>query len=228
MDATNVLLLTAVFLGFTHTILGPDHYVPFVALSKANNWTYKKTFVFTFLCGIGHVGSSVLLGIFGIIIGYEISKIESIQNVLGDIAAWLLLSFGIIYSLYGIRRYYVGKRGIKGHSHEGLFHFHKNGSIHHEHKSSTNSGWILFLIFIFGPCEPLIPLLMYPAAHHSAFSILVVSLAFGLATIGTMLTIVTLLFRGVSFLSLSKYAHANHLVAGLSILACGVAVLMGL
>jgi len=27
-----------------------------------------------------------------------------------------------------------------------------------------NIHWALFLIFVFGPCEPLIPLIMYPAA----------------------------------------------------------------
>lgn len=202
--------------------------MPFVALSKANNWTYRKTLIFTFLCGIGHVASSVLLGFIGIIVGIEITKIERIQSALGDVAAWLLLSFGIIYTLYGIRHYYREKHSIAGHKHHGFFHFHKHGNNTHEHKTATNSGWALFLIFIFGPCEPLIPLLMYPAAHQNLFNAVMVSTTFSLATIGTMLITVTFLYKGVSFLPLKNFTNVSHIVAGILILVCGIAIFMGL
>ena len=35
----SILMWTAAALGFLHTILGPDHYVPFVALRRARRWT---------------------------------------------------------------------------------------------------------------------------------------------------------------------------------------------
>ena len=34
---------------------------------------------------------------------------------------------------------------------------------------------ILFTIFVFGPCEPLIPILMYPAAKSSVAGMLLVA-----------------------------------------------------
>jgi len=70
MDNSIALLsVTAVSLGFIHTILGPDHYLPFIVLSEARKWTTKKTMFITFLCGLGHVLSSVILGLIGITVG---------------------------------------------------------------------------------------------------------------------------------------------------------------
>ena len=83
-----LLTLTAASLGFVHTALGPDHYLPFIVMSKARKWSWRKTFWVTGLSGLGHVGSSVLLGAIGIAAGYGISKLEGIESMRGDWAAW--------------------------------------------------------------------------------------------------------------------------------------------
>ena len=54
-DSITLLSVTAISIGFIHTILGPDHYLPFIVLSQAKKWSLKKTMLITFLCGIGHV-----------------------------------------------------------------------------------------------------------------------------------------------------------------------------
>ncbi|MZP56571.1 MAG: hypothetical protein GT600_14080, partial [Bacteroidales bacterium] len=71
-DSITLLSATAVSIGFLHTLLGPDHYLPFIVLSEAKKWTVRKTMLITFLCGIGHVLSSVVLGLLGIGIGIEL------------------------------------------------------------------------------------------------------------------------------------------------------------
>lgn len=60
-----ILIVTAATLGFVHTILGPDHYLPFIVMSKARNWTTFRTVMITVLCGLGHVASSVVVGAIG-------------------------------------------------------------------------------------------------------------------------------------------------------------------
>ena len=49
----SLLVFTAFSVGFLHTILGPDHYIPFVAMSRSNKWTARKTALITALCGVG-------------------------------------------------------------------------------------------------------------------------------------------------------------------------------
>jgi hypothetical protein len=49
------LLASAASIGVIHTLLGPDHYIPFVALAKVRNWTTTRMAIVTALCGVGHV-----------------------------------------------------------------------------------------------------------------------------------------------------------------------------
>jgi len=83
---------------------------------------------------------------------------------------------------------------------------------------------VLFTIFVFGPCEPLIPLVMYPAARHSTAGVVLVAAAFGLATIATMLVIIAAASYGASFVKLGKLERYSHALAGLMIFVSGLAV----
>jgi nickel/cobalt exporter len=62
----NALSITAASIGFFHTLLGPDHYIPFVMIAWARKWSGLKTMIVTFLCGVGHIASSVVLGLIGV------------------------------------------------------------------------------------------------------------------------------------------------------------------
>ncbi len=44
-----ILLGAAATLGFLHSVLGPDHYVPFVMMARAQTWPRRKTAIVTFL-----------------------------------------------------------------------------------------------------------------------------------------------------------------------------------
>ncbi len=225
-----ILAGTAATIGIIHTVLGPDHYLPFIVLSKARQWTKLKTLVITFLCGIGHVLSSIILGFIGIALGIAVFKLEAIESFRGDIAAWLLLAFGFTYFVWGIHR------AIRKRSHEHI-HVHEGGETHvHQHKHlaahshphdikvASLTPWILFTIFVFGPCEPLIPLIMYPAATNDMFSVAIVASIFGLVTIGTMLSIVLVSSYGLSKLPLRRLERYSHALAGLAILLSGGAI----
>jgi len=70
-----VLYITAASIGFFHTIFGPDHYLPFIVMSKARKWSMPKTLFITLVCGIGHIASSVILGLVGIAFGIAVMKL---------------------------------------------------------------------------------------------------------------------------------------------------------
>jgi hypothetical protein len=332
-DGLTALSLTALSIGFLHTLLGPDHYVPFAAMARAGRWSLGKTMLVTILCGLGHVASSAALGIIGVAMGVAVFRLETIEALRGDIAGWLLLAFGLVYTIYGVR----GAIRNRPHAH---LHVHADGTIHahehvhdaehlHVHRSepvgacSSTSGaedvprseptpedvarevsaapaieagdrslvrrrfhattrmvssairasqheapgtqcaidspiraeafelggnhgpslpvdrreprsgetltpWILFTIFLFGPCEPLIPLVMYPAATGSLWGVAFVTTLFGLVTIATMCTIVAAMYAGAGMLPLAPLGRYGHAAAGVLILACGVAVMAGM
>ena len=99
-----ILVGTAAGIGFIHTLLGPDHYLPFIVLSKARQWSISKTLVITFLCGLGHVLSSVALGFIGIALGTAVFKLEAIESFRGAKAAWVLIAIGLTNYIWGKTR----------------------------------------------------------------------------------------------------------------------------
>ncbi len=227
-DGIIVLAGTAATIGFVHTVLGPDHYIPFIAMSKARGWSGTRTGVVTALCGLGHVMSSVILGFVGIALGTVVFKLKSLESIRGDLAGWLFIAFGFTYLLWGIRR------AVRGKSHEHK-HIHIDGESHsHTHShvtahSHVHTGvqpdvltpWVLFTIFVLGPCEPLIPLIMYPAAKSSPLTVAVVALTFSATTIATMLACVMASYFGLSKIPLPQPERYSHAIAGLTILICG-------
>ena len=227
----SALVITAASIGFLHTVLGPDHYLPFIMMSWARKWSRTKTIVITFLCGLGHIASSIVLGMIGVSLGLAVKKLELIESSRGNIAAWLLIAFGLAYLVWGLRRAYKNKPHMHTHVHTGATeHQHPHG--HHSEHSHVHNGagrtsitpWALFAIFVFGPCEPLIPILMYPAAKMGFFGVLLVVLVFGTATIGTMLVAVFLASTGVNFLPLARMQRFAHVIAGATICLCGLAI----
>lgn len=233
------LSITAVSLGFIHTLAGPDHYLPFIVMSKARNWSTLKTIFITTLCGIGHVGSSIVIGIIGIAFGLSVAHLEVFEGHRGSVAAWLFILFGFGYFAWGLWR---GMRNKKHHHHP---HVHDDGSYHkhphhhsltkehdHEHpqeKKVNMTPWILFTIFVFGPCEPLIPLLMFPAAKQSTSGVIVVATVFSVTTILTMITMVLLPLFGLKMLPMKFLERYMHAVAGFTIFICGIGIeFMGL
>ncbi|MHC4728419.1 MAG: sulfite exporter TauE/SafE family protein [Planctomycetota bacterium] len=227
----NALVITAASIGFLHTVLGPDHYLPFIMMSWARKWSRTKTIVITFLCGLGHIASSIILGMIGVSLGLAVKKLEIIESSRGNIAAWLLIAFGLAYLVWGLRRAYKNKPHMHTHIHTGAGeHQHPHG--HHSEHSHVHNGagsssitpWALFAIFVFGPCEPLIPILMYPAAKIGFFGVLMVVLVFGTVTIATMLGAVLLAGTGVNFLPLAKVQRFAHVIAGATICLCGLAI----
>ena len=147
----------------------------------------------------------------------------------------------------------VGRRASaaarRPHSH---VHTHADGTVHlHRHthadehahahtetdaadpaKRTSITPWVLFTIFVFGPCEPLIPLLMYPAATSGWASVAAVTAVFAASTLAVMLFAVAVARQGLERFSavlplrrLERYADA---AAGAAVLLCGVAVTLGL
>ena len=288
-----VLLSTAASIGVFHTAIGVDHYLPFVAMGTANRWSFRKTMLIAFACGIGHILSSVLLGLLGIFIGSQVSVLVGVESIRGDLATWFLIAFGLIYMIWGIRKAVKNKphkhilkdggeiwhghgsadkhrhnsadghghNSADGHGHggadehggaDGHGHGDANGHGHggadghgdmdghdnadghgiifddndaHSHNNGVpKSFWPLFVLFVLGPCEPLIPLLMYPAVDTGLSSVAVVAIVFGLCTIVTMLTLTAILLKGVSYIPMKKAERYSHALAGFAVLACGLAI----
>ena len=230
-SSITLLSITAISIGFLHTLLGPDHYLPFIVLSQAKKWSLRKTMIITFFCGMGHVLSSVILGLLGVAVGISVSKLVFMESFRGNIAAWLFIAFGLVYMVISIRNLIRRKKHDHSHFHfNGRKHTHEHNHhqehvhVHEKNETINTTPWILFLIFVFGPCEPLIPILMYPAAQHNIGGAVFVSLLFSAVTIATMLAIVLAFSFGLNKINLKPVEKYSHLIAGSMIFVSGLAI----
>lgn len=198
-----ILLLSTLTIGFLHA-LAPDHWLPFVALAKAQGWSRLKLTWVTLLAGLGHIASGLLIAGIGAALGWANEQVDSLEAVRGNVASLLLIGFGIVYMLWGLKTY-------------GRPHTHAT------HRAHTITYWTLFALVVFGPCEPLIPL-VFAGAAYGWMRVLLIVAVFGLTTISMMLVQVHLGLSGLSLWRSHKFEHASNVIAGAIILLTGITI----
>lgn len=205
MTELTVLIASALTIGLVHA-LAPDHYIPIAAMGRAGRWSIPKLVLITLLAGVGHIGSSVVIGAVGFALGLAVSRLEAIEGSRGQVAGLLLIGFGLAYAVWGLKR-------ARQH--------------HHEHRPSRAdvTVWLLIAIFVLGPCEPLIPL-MFAAGVQGWAAVWTVVLVFGVATIFVMLAGTMLVFAGASAARLGVFEKYSHAFAGAVIGLTGAAVML--
>lgn len=205
-----ILLASAVSVAFFHS-LAPDHWVPFVALAKGSRWKMRRLALITTLAGIGHVASSLLIGAAGLWAGWAVHRLEGVEAWRGGVAIWMLIGFGAAYTLWGLKH---------------AQHPHPHLSVKDAVAAyAARRVWLLIAVLVFGPCEPLIPL-MFLAYKGGLSAIVVVSAVFSLVTIGMIVGQSCLSYAGVRLIQtdwMERYAHA---LAGLVIVLTGLAVIL--
>ncbi len=231
------LVPAAAAIGLTHTLIGPDHYVPFIMLARARGWSTRKTLAVTLACGGAHVAASLLLAGIGVGLGMAVGALEGLESARGSLAAWGLFGFGLAYAAGGIRRGIRRAGGLTPHAHGSTVHLHPRGDrLHHHHgtgvpgsgeggSGSAASFWALFALFVLGPCEPLIPLFVLPASQGRWLPAAGAAAVFGVVTVAAMTGATWLGLRGLAPLRLARLARWEHALAGGVIALSGVALL---
>lgn len=218
-----LLLSSAVGIGVLHSVIGVDHWLPFIVLGRAREWSLRQVLALTAACGFGHILTSFALGFVGIGVGAAVADIQGIEQSRGELAAWLMIAFGLTYAAWSFAR---GRRKqAHAHSHSsGLVHSDEEceGDAQPSKAEGALTAGGLFVLFALGPSEPLVPLLMVPALDFGLSAAVAVGLAYGLATVATMLVTVTIGFYGLQLPSFHKLEKHAHTAAGLAIAFSGV------
>ena len=209
LHTTTLLLGATASLAVVHTLLGVDHSLPFVALGRARGWTLQRTLLVTAVCGVGHVASSVAIGALGVALGIATDALLWIESARGELAAALLIGFGLAYAAWALWRRLRGRDGA---------HLHTAGA-------ARITPWALFIVFVLGPCEPLIPLMVVPGMAGDWLTVAAVVGVFGLLTVAVMLLAVAAASGGVGLLAGSRISRHADVAAGLVVAASGAAVL---
>lgn len=213
-SVTWTLVLAAATVGSLHTT-APDHWMPFAALARARGWSPARTARTTILCGLGHVTVSAILGIAAAFAGLGV--IGLLGGRFASIGNWLLMSFGFVYMIWGIRRSLRRDPLAPTHAHD---HHHVHGNNDHDHGLTE---WSLFLLFSADPCVAVVPMIMAAAGAGGRTTGAVIA-SYELATIGTMVVLVTAAHAGVRAIHTAWLDRYGHALAGAFIVTLGAAM----
>jgi nickel/cobalt exporter len=211
---TLALVIAAITVGSLHT-MSPDHWMPFAALARARGWSGWRAARTTILCGFGHVTVSAALGITALFVGLGV--IRAIGSHLENQANYLLMAFGSIYMMWGLWRSFRRDPHSVLHPHD---HHHAHG--HHDHDHGLTE-WSLFVLFSADPCVAVIPMIMAAAAGGwTAVGAVVVT--YEIATIATMVVLVSTALAGVRTLRAPWIDRYGDVAAGALIVTLGAAM----
>lgn len=189
------LVLGAMAVGALHTVM-PDHWLPFAALARSRGWSARRAARTTLLCGFGHVTVSALLAVAALFVGLQI--VHALGSHLEANVIYLLMAFGLVYMVWGFLR-----------DPHAAIHPHRHAHGHHDHDHGLTE-WSLFLLFSADPCVAVIPMVM-AAAPAGWTGVLAVIAGYEIATLGTMVVLVTMAHRAsltVRARWLDRYADA--------------------
>lgn len=208
----SILYFTAASIAFVHTLIGPDHYLPLAALAQNRGWSTVKALRVTLYCGLGHLFGSIALGALGLIAGASLARLVWLESARGQIAAWALLSLGLVYLCVGLRDVLRRRCGAALKT------------------RASGSARPLFLVFVLGPCEPLIPVLMFPAIVESAATLFAVVIIFSLTTLAVMTFMVGATLRCMRTVRhrTAIFGDYRNLLLGSVMSLCGAGMVWGM
>jgi hypothetical protein len=96
----DLLLSTAALIALFHMI-APDHWVPLLIISKARNYTRQTKYIWAFILGLGHSGSSVIVALAVLYVGLEVLKSSIV--LLTDVAIILMFAISVYFFVNGLR-----------------------------------------------------------------------------------------------------------------------------
>lgn len=248
VQTTTALLWAAASLAVVHTLIGIDHSLPLAALGRARGWALGRTLLVTGVCGTGHVASSIVIGAVGVGLGAATDSLLRIESARGELAAALLLGFGLAYTAWALwpRRRRGRDEGTQATVGVQGAHAAADAQRGGEGTPAPAAGtepdagrsgrgsapgltaWALFVVFVLGPCEPLIVLMVVPGLAGDWLAAAAVAAVFGLLTVGVMLAAVAAAWYGLGRLrrpGLHPGDRLAHAAAGLVVMASGAAVL---
>lgn len=196
-------IASAWLVGFVHA-LAPDHWLPFAAMARANSWSRRRLTGAMLCAGFLHLFAAFALTFLAFRMGFSPEHLRDWDARRAGVLPILLVGFGMAYFIWAIKKKTRRKLSPAP-------------------KGSSGFLKVLFFLVIFGPCEPLVPLL-FASAVHGWESILISTAAFSTATLTTMV-IVAQASYAIPKAQAEKRSHRlSHVVAGGLMAAAGLAI----
>ena len=195
------IITGSLLISLLHALI-PNHWLPVLAIGKKEGWTLAETSRITFIAGLSHVISTVLIGIMLGLIGGELAA--QMETFTAVIAPALLVLMGI----YFIRQHYR-------HRH---FHLAKENF---EKKTKGSLITALAIAMFLSPCLEIEAYFLLAGAK-GWYVLALIALLYSLVTITGMLIWVRVVYRGLMKLNWHRWEHNMGIITGMILVSTGI------
>ena len=222
-----LLFLSSCSTAVIHALI-PDHWLPFVLMSRLERWSERRAAALTGLAGLLHVLVTLIFGALTIEIGSGAAAPLAARTgrSLGFLGGGLLVVFGVVYGVWRHRR--EGRaHGALGNPQAaaGGEHVHAHGHPLERWFHGALSAPALVLVIGISPCALLVPVL-FASAVEGGGTLFAAGFGFALCTIATMVGVTVFALRGMSRLDLPFFTRYGDLISGAVVAAIGLLMML--
>jgi len=191
-----------VLLAIVHALI-PNHWLPLVAVAKAEGWKQREVTSITFLAALAHVTGTVILGMVLGFIGKELQ--EEYGRIIYLVSAVLLIVFGLIYFTVNLPH-----------------HHHSEQKDVAAFKRSKRKWILIFIVMMFlSPCLE-VESLFLSAGVYGMGTVTLMAFIYAIVSIGGILLLVHLGFKGVNLLPAQFIEHNEKRISGAVLILVGI------
>ncbi len=191
-----------VLLAIVHALI-PNHWLPLVAVAKAEEWKPRDVNLVTLLAAFAHVMGTVALGIVLGLIGKEL--VEDYGNTIHVVSSILLIVFGLIYYTVNLPH-----------------HHHSEQSDVVAYKRSKRKWVMIFIIMMFlSPCLEVESLFLSAGAYGMG-AVFLLSIIYAIVSISGIMLLVNLGYKGTNLLSAHFIEHNEKRISGIVLILVGI------
>ena len=184
-----------------HAVI-PNHWLPVLAIGKKEGWSLAETSRITFLAGMAHVISTVIIGLLLGLIGGELT--DHIEDFTRIIAPCILILIG----LYFVRQHYT-------HHH---FHLQQKQI---EKKSKKSIILALVIAMFLSPCMEIEAYFLL-AGSKGWYLLFAIAVMYSVITIAGMLIWIRIVYKGLLKLNWHQWEHNAGIITGLVLIITGI------
>lgn len=196
------LLAGTFILAFIHALI-PNHWLPLVAVARAENWKGRELNIITMIAAIAHVLGTIALGIILGLIGTRLEK--NYGDIIYMVAPILLITFGLIYFTVNLpHHHHQTKKDVAG------------------YKRSKNRWIMIFIIMMFlSPCLEVEGLFL-SAGVYGMTTVTIMAIVYTLISVSGILLLVNLGSKGVNLLPAEFVEHNEKKISGAVLIGVGI------
>lgn len=196
------IFIGSLLISLLHAVI-PNHWLPVLAIGKKEGWNLAETTRITFIAGMAHVISTVIIGLLLGLIGGELTQhIEDFTRIIGP-------SILILIGLYFVRQHYT-------HHH---FHLQKEQIEKKRNKSSIIMALIIAMFL--SPCMEIEAYFLL-AGSKGWYMLAAIATMYSVITIAGMLIWIRIVYKGLIKLNWHKWEHNAGIITGIVLIVTGI------